>query len=107
MAAITLGAAYSESKDYGTGLEFSCRTFDDKASRACIIMEMKDGTGFLGKMLCIEATATGAKVTKLNGDVQVDPAGLTYTTLSAAAETGKAALAAHISAQVANVSSGT
>jgi hypothetical protein len=111
LAPITLPVAYVETKDYGTGMDFSAVTFDAERVFARIILVMVDGalaTIKPPRFLEVEAYASGAKVKKLNGDIKTVPA-LTYAALKAASDTGAVGLITTILAAVpvAEFASGT
>ena len=75
MTDITMPDAYTVSKNHGTGLEFSSRTFDAKGERILIVYEMHDGTpgGWLGPKLTIIIDKDGAVMTKLDGSIKEFP----------------------------------
>jgi len=100
MAAIALSAAYMKSKACGTNLELRCLTIDSKQQTACVVLEMKDGTGFLGEVVVVDAQAASSVVTKLNGDRKPFTTTLNYATIVAANATGEVGVASHIATVV-------
>ena len=75
MADIVMPDAYVVSKDHGTGLKFSSRTFDAKGERVVILYEMHDGTpgGWLGPKLTVIIDKDGTVMTKLDGSTKEFP----------------------------------
>lgn len=106
MASITLSTTYQETNAFGSNLEFVSLSVDAKAQSVCVMLEMKDASGWRGKMVCISALPTGGKVSKLNGDVQDVPS-LTYAALEAKVTAGGVAeVLSFISSQVTSFASG-
>jgi len=100
MAAITLSAAYTKSKACGTNLELRCLTIDSKQQTACVVLEMKDGTGFLAETVIVDANSSGSVVTKLNGDKKSFTTTLNFGTIQSANATGEVGVASHIATVV-------